>query len=189
MRDYRMSIFLHPDIISSAPSLESIKQIFKGHFTVTEFYTHCFAWDSMKGILAISTIPASIEIGMDEETRRFFNKITSIFVELCNTMGPDWATRFITTPGIDIENPTRRHYTDNELKQKGYDPVYIKELIDICDQMYPTDEDFWFKIGDNLVWKHNTLLDIRRNPATGYRRIVIHSNIYDWKMNLRALTK
>ncbi len=201
--------------IKSAPSLDHIKQVFKGFMDVIEINPHRFFWDAMMGKLVISTGPISLQLAMDEETRALFKKMTAIFVELCNTLGTDAAINHVTAPWFDFDNLKAIPYSKKQLEEKGYDPLYVNELIAMAEQVFPTQEDLWFKIKNCLVWErpvHGAATYVFQWPAqpleqfmgsiwgyptlnqivssratTGYQGRVIHSSQFEWKRHLATI--
>lgn len=188
--------------------LEKIKYIFEGYIKVHMYQPYQFTWNHALQQLDIERRKAvKVRIDIDEDALKKFEKISWLYIKLLGKVAP-----------IIAEGLLRRKLkpTDKvpyeKIANKGYDIEYIKHLEKISEEIYPTEEDLWFRKGNCLVWERpipgaatyifkwpeeelelfiariwiSELLDIRNNrEESGFITRVIHTNVYNWEISLK----
>jgi hypothetical protein len=145
--------------------LEEIKDIFEGNLEILHDMTLSFGWDSELDQLKIVRKYKLKSISTDDASLKLFERIH----ELKQRLSLPKLKAFLS----DIPKVSKPVKGQKETKEKakavtrsskvdlGYDTRCIDILINMQDECYITNRDFWFKIGDVLIWE-----EPRRSKAT-----------------------
>ncbi len=188
--------------------LENIKEIFEGDIKVNIHQPIRFKWDLTGKQLTIERENASCTIEIDDEILSEFKNIRELYEKLSNKFGPFEALRIIA--GSVLQEMGKGEH----IGEGHYEPECVRILVEMAKISYMTSCDFWFKIGNLLIWERpeyssatyifdwpteplrhfmlnvwgSTLYDIRHDPSSGFRDTVNHdaADVSKWKRNLES---